>query len=417
MFKQYVIGGCDTYFDILFNSINEGLLMKEVIYDIQGRPFDFMVLAFNKSFEKMFSMENRNILGKTICEAYPDADPRWIEKCRQVAMNGVGSQFDVFLKSEKSHFRVNVLCPAKGQIITLFRDITDIIRADEALKKHSILFENAHDILLYLKMDGSIVDANNKAIESYGYTHQELLLMKIQQLRHHSTMKDYKEQMELSASKGTMFESIHVRKDGSSFPVEVSSRSIKLNGELIRIHIIRDISERKQSGEKIKYLANHDALTGIPNRGFLMQQFEKTLEQSKRGSFKFAVMLFDVDKFKLINDVHGHNAGDEVLRKIAERLQEAVRKIDIIGRLGGDEFLVIQPFIKGEEDSRVLAGRILDTVATPVKWNNVELEVHLSIGISIYPNDSTDAEELVHCADSAMYFIKQRGGNRYNFFK
>jgi len=105
-------------------------------------------------------------------------------------------------------------------------------------------------------------------------------------------MKDFKEQMKGSVSGGVMFESIHVRKDGTSFPVEVSSSATDIKGELFRIHIIRDITKRKRSEEKIKYLANYDALTNIPNRGFLMHQFDKTLEQAKKNKYKFAVMLF-----------------------------------------------------------------------------------------------------------------------------
>ena len=127
-------------------------------------------------------------------------------------------------------------------------------------------------------------------------------------------------------------------------------------------------------------------------------------------------MLFDVDKFKLINDTHGHNAGDEVLNKIAKRLEEALRKADIIGRLGGDEFLMIQPFIKDKEDASVLARRMLECVAKPVKWNDFDLEVSISIGIAIYPEDGESKKGIIHNADNAMYSTKQKGGNSYNFY-
>lgn len=417
MFKKYICGGdCETYLNNLFNSMNEGVLLSEVICDSSEQPIDFKILETNKSFEKMFNVINKNILDKTINELYPDACPKMIEAYRQIESNGKSVKFDIYLKEENRHFRINVISPAKCQIIALIDDIADIVKVDEILKKHAILFENAHDVILYLKMDGSIIDANKKAIETYGYTDKELSNMKLQHLRHPSTMKDYKAQMELSAAKGVMFETIHVKKDGTSFPVEVSSRSINFSHELIRIHVIRDITDRKQADEKIKYLANYDALTDIPNRGYLMRQLESTLEQSKRGNFKFAVILFDVDKFKMINDVYGHNAGDVVLKKVAGRLKDTIRKSDMPGRLGGDEFLIIQPFIKDKEDPSILADRILDTVAAPVQWDNTELKLNLSIGISVYPDDSTDIEGLIHCADTAMYSIKQRGGNGYNFF-
>lgn len=417
MFKRYICNGdCETYFNNLFNSLQEGFLMNEIICGSGGIHTNFKILEVNNYFENLFGVTKENIIGKTIKEVYPDIDSKWIDACGRVALSGKSTQYNIYIQTIDKHFKVNIISPVKGQFIILFNDITDNIKANEVLKKYFILFENAKDIIFYLKSDGSIIDANKTAIEKYNYTHAELLNMKLQQLRHPLTMKDYEQQMEKSASEGVVFECTHVRKDGTSFPVEVSSQTTEIYGELFRIHIIRDITQRKRSEEKINYLAKYDALTDIPNRGFLMKQFDKTLEQAKRNKFKFAVMLFDVDKFKLINDIHGHNAGDEVLKKIAKRLQDTVRKADIVGRLGGDEFLVIQPFIKNKDDASMLADRMLDYVAKPVKWNNASLDVHISIGIAIYPDDSDKTKDLIHNADTAMYFTKKKGGNDYNFY-
>ncbi|MGH4139012.1 diguanylate cyclase domain-containing protein [Clostridium sp.] len=417
MFKRYVCNGdCEAYFNKLFNSLEEGFLLNKVIYGSDGILLDFKILELNNYFINMVGISRENIVGKTIKELYPDIDSKWIDACGEVVSSGKGMQRNTYFKTIDKYFKVNIISPIKGQVIILFNDITDIMKANEILKKHFILFENAKDIILYINADERVIDANKTAVEKYGYSRVEFLNMKLQQLRHPLTMKDYQGQMEMSASDGIVYECVNVRKDGSSFPVEVSSRTTEINGELIRIHIIRDITERKQYEEKIKYLANYDALTYIPNRGFLMKQFKKTLEQSKRNKFKFAVMLFDVDKFKLINDIHGHNAGDEVLKNIAKRLQETVRKADIIGRLGGDEFLVIQPFIKTKDDASNLANRMLEYVAKPVQWNNVNLDVDISIGIAIYPDDSENMKDLIHNADNAMYFTKKKGGKDYNFY-
>jgi diguanylate cyclase (GGDEF)-like protein/PAS domain S-box-containing protein len=290
------------------------------------------------------------------------------------------------------------------------------VRADEVLKKYFLLFENAHDIILYIKSDGSIIDANKTAINKYGYSYDELTNMNIQQLRHPSMKVYYKAQMEASLLSGIVFEGVHVRKDGTTFPAEISSRSIETNGELLRIHIVRDITERKKAEEKIKHLANYDALTEIPNRGFLMRQFDRILELSEKDNLKFAVMLFDIDKFKAINDVYGHNAGDEVLRTVAQRLNEAAGQYHVVGRLGGDEFLVIQSAIDNEEEASALAEKILKTVCKPVRLSNCDLNLNISLGIAIYPEASSNKEALIHCADTAMYEIKQRGGNSYKIY-
>jgi len=417
MFKRYICNGdCEAYFSNLFNSMEEGFMLNEVINENNEFPISFKILELNNYFESMFGVSKENIIGKTINEVYPEINSKWINACCGVALSGKGIHKNIYLKTLDKHFKVNILSPIKGQFIILFNDITEIIKANDVLKKHFILFENAKDIILYLRLDGSIVDANKTAVDKYGYSHAELLNMKLQQLRHPLTMESYEEQMEISDLEGIVYECINVRKDGSSFPVEVSSQTSEISGELLRIHIIRDITARKQAEEKIKYLANYDSLTDIPNRGFLMQQFDEILEQAKRTKTKFAVMLFDVDKFKAINDVYGHNAGDEVLRNIASRLQEAVRESDTIGRLGGDEFLVILPFIKDKEASTMVANRVVDYVAKPILWNNRSLNVYISIGISIYPEDAENTEALIHNADSAMYYTKQKGGNAYSFF-
>ncbi|APC39379.1 diguanylate cyclase domain-containing protein [Clostridium estertheticum] len=416
MFKRYICGSDrETYFNNLFNSLEEGFLLNEVICGVDGIAVSFKILEFNNFFEDMFGVK-RNIIGKTIKEVYPDIDSKWIETCGKVALSGKSIKQNIYIKSVDKHYKVNIISPTKGQFIILFNDITDIIKANEVLKKYFILFENAMDIIIYLKSDGRIIDANKTAVEKYGYSREEFHNMRLQQLREPSTMKEYQAQMEISASEGIVYEGINVKKDGTTFPVEVSSQTTEINGELFRIHIIRDITQRKESEEKIKYLANYDALTEIPNRGFFMYQFEKILNQSKANKNKFAVLIFDVDKFKLINDIHGHNAGDEVLKQVAKRLKEAVRRTDIIGRFGGDEFLVIQPFIKGKEDILMIADRILKFVNKPVKWNNVNLDVHISIGITIYPDGSDNTQGLIHNADKAMYFTKKKGGNAYSFY-
>lgn len=419
MFKKNICGDeCEPYFMGLFHSMNEGFLLMETIPDTEGIPVGFRVGGWNQSFADMFdiNVDDDRIHGERIEAGFLDIEPIWFETCRQVAQSGRRMQMEIYRKASGRYFNVNLLVPAEQQLIALFSDITEVRKADEILKKHAVLFENAYDIIFYLKMDGSIIDANRTAMESYGYSYQELLGMKLQQLRHPSTLKDFSKQMEQSASRGIIFESIHVRKDGTNFPVEVSSRSISLNGELIRINIVRDISERKRAEEQIQYLADHDALTGIANRGYLMRQLEMLLQKSAEKQEQFAVMLFDLDKFKMVNDIYGHNAGDEVLKQIASRLRHSVREGDIIGRLGGDEFVVIQPLIKEKEDSEIIANRILNLVATPVAWKDAKLGIKISIGISFYPKDAIDAERIIECADSAMYRIKRKGGNNYGFF-
>lgn len=417
MFKELLCNNeNEAYFDNFFNSLEEGIILIKVTYNHAGESSAFTIQAVNKAFVNIFGINEENVIGKTIEEVYPNITGQWINIYKQIAKSGRNTESNFHFEIEDKHFKVNLVIPAKGHIITFFSDITAQIKADEVLKKHFLLFENAHDILLYLKADGSIIDANKTAVNKYGYSYVELLGMNIQQLRHSSMKVDYHEQMKLSASKGLVFEGIHVKKDGTTFHVEVSSRSIDINGELLRIHIIRDITKRKEAEDKINYLANYDALTGIPNRGFLMRQLGNTFELSKKDNSKFAVILFDVDKFKSINDVYGHNAGDEVLRKVAQRLKEAAGNSDIVGRLGGDEFFIIQSKVNNKEDVSALTERILNRICRPVELGSTHVDIHISLGAAIYPDASKDTEGLIHCADTAMYAVKQKGGNSYKIY-
>jgi diguanylate cyclase (GGDEF)-like protein/PAS domain S-box-containing protein len=415
LLKNYICGPeCGSFLDSFFSSMKDGFMLDELIHNLDG-SIGFKILEINSAFEELFDVTKEDILGNTLSESFPEMNQEWLAIRSQVKLNGTSIQKDIHFKSKDKYLRVNIISPIKDKYITLFNDITELIKADEALKKHLMLFENAKDIIFYLRTDGSIVDANKTAVENYGYTKSELLNMKVQDLRDPSTMKDFKYQMEMSALNGVLFEAIHVRRDGTKFPVEVSSRTLDINGELIRFHIVRDVTERNKAQEKIRYFADYDALTGIYNRGYLMYQLRKTWEQAIIEHSQFAVLLFDVDKFKAVNDMYGHNAGDEVLKEVSIRLKEAVRKSDIIGRLGGDEFLVVQPFIKDKNDPLILAKRILDCVTNPVEWEGNTLDIHISIGISTFPESADNIKGLIHSADSAMYAVKQKGGNAYSY--
>lgn len=407
---------CSNYWEHFFNSINEGFAIHDIICDASGKPIDYEFLEVNEAFLNMTGLKKENIIGKKVTDIYPNIETQWIETYGKVALTGENMQFEKYFSSLDKHFKVSAFSPSKGQFITFFYDITDFKKAAEIQKQHQILFENAHDMILYAKLDGSIINANKSALSKYGYSLTEITNMKVQDIRHPSTMPTFPAEMDASDTTGITFECTHVKKDGTSFPVEVSLKSVIVGEDGTQLHIIRDITERKKSEEKMSYLANYDALTGIPNRGHLMRHLDVLLEYSKRESFKFSVLLFDIDKFKRINDTYGHNAGDFVLKSTAKRVSDTLRKADLIARLGGDEFVIIQPFINDREDSCILAAKVLDQFKMPIKLDGTDLNISLSIGISIYPDDACDKDSLLNFSDKAMYLSKQSGGNRFTLF-
>jgi diguanylate cyclase (GGDEF)-like protein/PAS domain S-box-containing protein len=181
------------------------------------------------------------------------------------------------------------------------------------------------------------------------------------------------------------------------------------------LSITRDITERRRNEARIQYLANYDALTGLPNRTQLDEHLRYALSLAKRSNGYLALMFLDLDRFKEINDSLGHGIGDDLLIMVAKRLQSLLREEDTISRLGGDEFIVMLPGSDAQGAAQV-AQKILDIVAAPYQIEQYELSVTISIGIAVYPGDGINLESLSKSADTAMYRAKNEGRNSYRFF-
>lgn len=207
-------------------------------------------------------------------------------------------------------------------------------------------------------------------------------------------------------------------------------------GNLFLVGIIRDITDRKRMEEELKrtaaelmrsnaeltqsathlrHLANHDALTGLPNRILFQERLDQALEWAQGNNQLVALLFLDLDGFKLINDTYGHDVGDLLLKSIAQRLTRCLRSSDTVSRLGGDEFTVILPAIPSAQDAGRVAEKILSTLSQPFAIEGKTIFVTTSVGISLYPNQGNDAETLIKAADNAMYHAKELGKNRYKF--
>lgn len=180
--------------------------------------------------------------------------------------------------------------------------------------------------------------------------------------------------------------------------------------------IIRDITERKQDEERILRQATFDGLTGLPNRALFLDRLGQSLKAVSRAEKKLGLMFIDLDGFKLVNDTHGHDMGDGLLREAATRISQSVRDGDTVARLGGDEFTVIMPNLSDAKDATVVAQRILDALASPFDLDGAESFVSGSIGITVFPDDAETANDLLKNADAAMYRAKDMGKANYQFY-
>ena len=208
------------------------------------------------------------------------------------------------------------------------------------------------------------------------------------------------------------------RKNGEVYPKWLTITAVK-NERGVVTHYIgshTDISERKAAEEKTRYLVYHDPLTGLSNRLAMHERLTYALSLIGHNKKQLALMLIDLDNFKTINDTLGHLTGDQLLVQVARRLSATVRQEDLVARLGGDEFVILLPDISSSTDAAHVADKVLSSVAEPYSINGQQLRTSTSIGICLYPNDATEAQELVKKADVAMYHAKAQGRNNYQFF-
>jgi diguanylate cyclase (GGDEF)-like protein/PAS domain S-box-containing protein len=180
--------------------------------------------------------------------------------------------------------------------------------------------------------------------------------------------------------------------------------------------VSRDITPRKEAEARIEYLASHDSLTGLPNRAMFSELLNHVVAASKRNQRKFAVLFIDLDRFKFINDSLGHEAGDTLLREVAQRLKDNLRASDIVARLGGDEFVMLLQDLNGIEQAGRIARKLLSAVIKPIEIQGQECRVTASIGISVFPDDAADETALMTHADIAMYHAKEEGKNNFQFY-
>lgn len=174
-----------------------------------------------------------------------------------------------------------------------------------------------------------------------------------------------------------------------------------------------EVVERRRAEEKMRHIASHDGLTGLPNRSLLLDRLQQATKRTHRDAKKYAILFIDLDGFKPINDTLGHDIGDEVLKAVADRLRSSVRETDTAARFGGDEFVVLLTDLETKDAAGLIAEKIISKLAEPMNFNGIEAKVGASIGIAFYPDDADNAEGVLKEADNAMYVVKGRGKNAY----
>lgn len=281
---------------------------------------------------------------------------------------------------------------------------------DNACEQLRTILDNIADGVIAIDPQGVIGIFNPMAEQIFGYKESEVLGRNIDIL-----LTDLRTGEGSAIGVGTR-EVAGMRKNRATFQVDLTVCETGDKSNPGFVAIVRDITERKQAEQRLVYLAQYDALTGLPTRALFHDRAMHALARAHREEKLVAIMYLDLDYFKNVNDGLGHHAGDELLKAVARRITSCLRDVDTVSRMGGDEFTVILESIPHIDNATIVAEKILDVMQEPFHLDGHEIHVTVSIGITIYPMDDKDLTNLLKDADQAMYRAKQAGRNNFQIF-
>ncbi len=296
-----------------------------------------------------------------------------------------------------------------------------------ALLKHQrhslleLLFDRVHEGIIITNADNIIVDVNDTLCEITGYSKDELIGQQPNLLSSGKQSKAFYSEMWQSLSENGFWRGeVWNRKKDGSFYAEILTihRSIDpLSGELFHLGLVSDITMLKQHQAELERLAHYDALTALPNRNLLADRFEQAIAHSNRTQTLLAVCFLDLDNFKPVNDELGHNAGDELLIEVAQRIRTMLRQDDTVSRYGGDEFVMLLGEIKNRQDCEQLLHRLTDELSRPYQIENKTIRISASIGYTVYPFDQGSMQTLIEHADQTLYKAKLDGKKTFRMYE
>ena len=325
--------------------------------------------------------------------------------------------------------RGKVQLDENGKAVRMIGTHTDITQEKEDQLKilhQAQMIEQIHEALNTTDLDGYITSWNHGAEQLFGYKEEEILNKPMSLLFSADEYQTFVKNIPTLMKDGEYRSTANmVKKSGEKVLINLSLSLLRDDKGTPTgvVGYMQDITEHQKAKdtlleqkEMLYYQAHHDALTALPNRALFFDRLEQGIKKAKRHNEGLALFFIDLDKFKHINDSLGHAIGDRVLKAIAKRLESIIRKEDTLARLSGDEFTIIMEELRQPEDATILADKILKTLTEAVIIDKHSLYVSGSIGISFYPQDSTDAQSLLRYADTAMYKAKEEGRNNYQFY-
>lgn len=413
--------------------VNRNLLMTH----IENTPLgciswdkDFICTSWNKAAEKIFGYSAEQAIGKHGSDLV--ITPKNKDQIQNI--------FQLLLRQQGGRTSTNENITQSGEIIicewnntllmaedgnisgvtSLVQDVTKDKLLNERLTLAASVFTHAREGIIITNAKVEIIEVNDTFIEITGYQREEVLGQNPNVLKSNQQAPEfYRNLWKTIQTKGHWSGEIwNKRKNNEIYAQLLTISAVQDDSGVVTnyVAIFTDISPLKEQQNKLQHMAHYDVLTDLPNRTLLADRLELGITHCDRHSKQLAVIFLDLDGFKEINDTYGHSLGDELLVEIAKRLQQPLRDCDTLARFGGDEFVVVLTNLSSPKDYQSIVKNLLKVAAEPITLGKNILSVSASIGITLYPTDNTNADQLVRHADQAMYIAKQKGKNCYHLF-
>ena len=419
----------------LYNVVLENTLDGVTIFD----PITRQRIDCNQQAIKTFGYESKEEMLKILpASASPEFQPdgkRSDEKAEEifntVAEKGTLSYEWLHVNKSGEEFLIEATLTSlnvnnKNIVYALWRDITEKKETEKKIIYQAQIIEQVHESIIATDLEGYITYWNKGSEITLNYDAHEMIGKHISNVYLKEDLEKLKHNISELKEKGKHNDIVRlVKKSKNVIFAELSLSLLKneKNDVIGMIGYSKDITKRKKAEDELakqktilRHQANHDALTGLPNRSLFNDRLEQSIQKAKRNKTEFALFFIDLDNFKHINDSLGHDIGDKVLIAITQLLQETIREEDTLARLGGDEFTIITENLTKTQDTVNLAQKIIDALAQSISIDDYKLYITSSIGISLYPKDSKNTHNLLKYADTAMYKAKDEGKNNYQFY-
>ncbi len=430
---QNLVEGVNALSDRLKARAEEQSAKQPQVFDVFNSISDIVVVV-DRKWRIVFANPQCERLTETPCAAMAGASlweafPEFVEAFHSSLQSAMDERESISLNghhpSSDSWFEIRSY-PVEDGLALYFLDISEQRRVERdrlgTSERARALFETALDAMITIDADGAIESFNPAAENLFGYEADEVVGKNVNMLmpepfasEHDGYVRNF---IETGVSRiiGRSRELEALRKDGGAFPVELSVNEFRLGDERHFSGVVRDITERKRFEAQLVYLANHDGVTDLANRSLLEDRFEQAAALARRADRRMALLLVGLDRFKVLNDSLGHEAGDRILRLIGDRLEAAIRPGDTLSRWGGDVFAALLADVGALDHPCVMATEVGRSLEDPVVLDGREHFITASIGVAAFPDDGESFHSLLTRAETAMRRAKEDGGDACHFF-